>query len=77
MVLRYRSNEGGVLQQVGEGDKPIEPVWGPLVQPHISFATHPAGAHHVCPEILEVPREALCLQLQLIQQPACRTTRPL
>ena len=70
-VLHYRANEDGVLQLVGEGDKPIEPVRRPLVQPPISLASHPAGVHHVRPEELEVPREALCLQLQLVQQPAC------
>ena len=67
----YRSNKVGVFQLVGEGDKPIEPVRSPLMQPHISSATHPTGVHHIWPEELEVAGETLGLQLQLIQQPTC------
>ena len=71
-VLLCHGDQRLVLQLIGQRQKPVQPVWGPLVQVRVSLPSNPAGIHDIGPEKREMAGEAVRLQLELTQQPSRR-----
>jgi len=66
----HPGDEPLVLQQKGQGNRPIQPVWASL--PSLRGASDPAACRHIGPEFVQVPAQAIGLDAQLLEQPTSR-----
>mmetsp|Transcript_87609 Transcript_87609/g.234550 ORF Transcript_87609/g.234550 Transcript_87609/m.234550 type:complete len:284 (+) Transcript_87609:1977-2828(+) len=59
-----------VLEEVGQGDKPVEPIGRTLVKIPVSLTSNPDAILDIIPELRQMPRQTLSLQHELLEQPS-------